>query len=85
MPDGRVYVIAGGNDGWLSLSGISFPVISDRTPDLLNNWVDFGGGYAPSAVNKIGYALCFKKRVHNICKPRRTDARILEVGARCPE
>jgi len=47
LPDGRVYVTAGGNDGWLSFDGIIFSVkvTAEQAPELSNGWVSYGGGY----------------------------------------
>jgi len=56
MPDGRVYVIAGGGDGWLSLSGISFTVGIGAEVELLNKWRSYGNNYRPATINKIGDA-----------------------------
>jgi len=53
MSDGRIYVIASGGDGWLSLSGISFTVGVEKEVELLNNWKDFGNGYRPTTITKL--------------------------------
>lgn len=42
LPDGRVFLITRGGDGWLTLDGLSFTVDRPRTPELLWNWRRFG-------------------------------------------
>lgn len=45
LPDGRVYVIAGGSGATVSLDGMIFPAKVSQNVQLLNNWV----GYADNA------------------------------------
>jgi len=55
-PDGRVVWGAGGGGygGWLSLSNMHFTARGGRGLPLNNGWRNFGGGYAPARVDKIG-------------------------------
>merc|ERR1719181_2623232 len=56
LSDGRIEWIAGGNDhGWLSLTGIAFPVGNrgQSKLTLAKDWVPYGHGYqAPTATLK---------------------------------
>jgi len=53
LPDGRIYVIAAGNDGWLSLSGMAFVVGADAEVEHLSGWLDYGNGYRATTISKI--------------------------------
>lgn len=52
LEDGRIWHIAGGGSGWMSLNSIYYPVNIDRSIELLSGWVNYGHGYRATTVTK---------------------------------
>jgi len=58
LNDGRIYHVAGGETGWLSLDGISFALNIGPSIRLVNDWQPFGGSYrTPSLWVKDGLCM----------------------------